>query len=221
MHDAETERYYRARAREYEQIYYRDDIERARELAGEAARLRDLAAGRDVVELACGTGYWTRIMAETARSILATDLSEEMIAEARAAGCPGAVDYQVADMFGLPTGDRRFDLVALGFWFSHQPRQHLPELLGLLKSLAKPDGRIWLVDNNPPAEGWTAREHVRKDKYGNNFKRRWLDSGEAFTILKNYFSEAELRDLIGADFKIESLSYGTYYWSITAAPPAR
>lgn len=221
MQDSETERYYRARAREYEQIYYRDDIERSRELADEAARLRDLADGRDIIELACGTGYWTRIMARTARSVLATDLSEEMIAEARTADPGGLAEYQVADMFALPAEGRRFDLVALGFWFSHQPRQHLPELFVLLRSLLKSDGRIWLIDNNPPAEGGAAHELSHKDKYGNNFKRRRLDSGETFTILKNYFSEADLQGLIGTDFQIESLSYGTYYWSVIAAPPAK
>lgn len=46
MNDQDTIEYYRLRAPEYEQIYFRDDPRRRRELEAEAERLAELATGR-------------------------------------------------------------------------------------------------------------------------------------------------------------------------------
>lgn len=214
MSDAEIIRYYRARAAEYEQIYYRDNQQRQGELKNEADALRVLASDKTVVELACGTGYWSRIMAETAKYVLATDISPEMIATARNKTSAANLTYRVLDMFDPSLAEQQYDLVAVGFWFSHQPRQDYDRLYQLLKSLLAPGGRIWMIDNNPPAEG-PLNLSVRTDEHGNNFKRRYLDNGSEYVILKNYFSESELREELSGQFRIDSLSYGQYYWSST------
>ena len=62
MRDKETEEYYRLRATEYEQIYFREIPERRKEIDNEAERLRALVAGKTVLEMACGTGYWTKVL---------------------------------------------------------------------------------------------------------------------------------------------------------------
>lgn len=213
MPHRETENYYRARAGEYEQIYYRDNPARSRELHDEVARLSALAAGKKVLELACGTGYWTQVMSRTAREITALDLSPEMIAQSRAKqfGCP--VKLMAADMFGWQPPTERFDLVAVGFWISHQPRQEYDHFFALLHRCVRPTGSIWLMDNNPPAEGAT-HNTAGTDQFGNHYKKRWLENGEEFKILKNYFSEQELRALLEPHFQVGSLFYGHYYWSV-------
>jgi len=82
-----------------------------------------------------------------------------------------------------------------------------------MASLAGPDGRIWMIDNNPTAEGDT-RDPVGYDKFGNHYTRRKLDDGQEYVILKNYFGEAELREILGVRFHIERLTYGECYWSV-------
>jgi len=217
MQNDEMEQYYRARAPEYEQIYYRDMPERRRELAEEASRLAELVKGKSVLELACGTGYWTQVMSRTAASINASDLSPEMLDEAgkKAYGIP--VDFIQADMNQQVFPEKRFDIVALGFWFSHQPRQEFGRLFDILTAPLKPGGIVWMIDNNPPAEGPTL-ETAGRDDFGNNYKRRFLDSGEQYTILKNYFSRADLEQILTPRFDIKSLIHNKYYWSVTLEP---
>jgi ubiquinone/menaquinone biosynthesis C-methylase UbiE len=213
MQDKETQDYYRERAESYEEIYYREQPDRRKEIDDEVVRLRELVTGKSVLELACGTGYWTKVMSETARSIIASDLSEEMLAVAKAKPLVCPVEFISADMFAHPWPKAAFDIVAVGFWFSHQPKQEYAQFFELVTKPLKPGGMIWLIDNNPPAEG-TQHEHVGHDEHGNNFKKRYLKSGRHFTILKNYFAEQELSDLFSSRFDIRRLTYGVYYWMV-------
>jgi SAM-dependent methyltransferase len=212
MHDDEMLTYYRHRAPEYEQIYYRDNPARRQEIREEEDRLRKLVTSKSVLELACGTGYWTRVMAETASSITAMDISPEMVEEARKKEYGIPVNIQVADMYKQQFEPGQYDVIALGFWFSHHPRHRFNELFDLLECPLKPGGAIWMVDNNPPAEG-PSNESVRVDEYGNNFKRRYLNSGREFVILKNYFSRRELEKLFSERYFVLNLAYGRFYWS--------
>src|SRR3954463_16491214 len=99
--DNELSAYYAARAGEYERIY--DKAERQADLA----RLRDLIpryfADRNVIEIACGTGYWTQFIAPLARSVTAIDVNAETLAIARLKSFPpGRVSFEVADVHNLP-----------------------------------------------------------------------------------------------------------------------
>jgi SAM-dependent methyltransferase len=208
--------YYNARAPEYEQIYYREIPARRQEIADEVTRLEKLAAERDVIDLACGTGYWTEVLARRAKSVLAVDAAPEMIAQAKTKKYVAPVELIVSDMFTAGE-EQAYDLVSSGFWFSHQPRQDWQKFFDLLKRLIRPNGLIWVIDNNPPAEG-SKQESLGNDEHGNNYKRRRLDDGTEYTILKNYFSEAEIRDIFSAQFKLEELKYGEYYWSVVFRP---
>ncbi|HSU76130.1 MAG TPA: class I SAM-dependent methyltransferase, partial [Burkholderiales bacterium] len=75
MASAELVDYYRRRAREYEAIYAKP--ERQADLAVLRKYLPERLAGRRVLEVACGTGYWTVLVARTAASIVAVDAAEE------------------------------------------------------------------------------------------------------------------------------------------------
>jgi len=205
--------YYKARANEYEQIYYRDIPLRRKEIDVEVERLRKLVDGKEVLEIACGTGYWTKIISESASSIIATDISKEMINEARKKSYVTKPSFVCADLYHLPLEKLTFDIVILGFWFSHHPRQHYSKLCDLLCYSLKSEGLIWMIDNNPPAEGANV-ESVKTDEHGNNFKRRYLENGREFIILKNYFKKKELKDIFSVFFDVSNINYNNYYWSV-------
>jgi SAM-dependent methyltransferase len=77
------EDYYRRRAEEYEQVYYRNDLVAQEEIRKIASTLKEKLKGRRVLEIACGTGYWTQVSSETAQNIVATDIAQEMLAIAK------------------------------------------------------------------------------------------------------------------------------------------
>jgi len=208
--------YYRERAGDYEQIYYRDDPARQAELGAERERLGALVEERDVLELACGTGYWTAVMSCAARSLTANDIEPAMLAVAKAKSYPINISFRCSDMFA-ERFEPVYDVVALGFWLSHQPRQDYEPLFDLLSAPLRAGGRIWMIDNNPPAEG-SSNDSIGCDEYGNNYKIRRLADGREFVILKNYFRPDELRGVLRARFAIEQFVFGHHYWSTVLRP---
>ena len=73
--DPAMQAYYAARAREYERIYAKP--ERQADLRILEADIPAALAGSNVIEVACGTGYWTQHIARTAGRVLATDVTDE------------------------------------------------------------------------------------------------------------------------------------------------
>jgi ubiquinone/menaquinone biosynthesis C-methylase UbiE len=213
MIEGRQEEYYQERAPIYEQIYYRDHPGRQSELAAERERLAALAQSARVLELACGTGYWTEVMSRTAESIVASDFAEEMIVEAKRKEFRCPVEFVRADMFTGDFGRAAFDLVALGFWFSHQARQGYDVFFDAVTRPLVPNGRIWMVDNNPSAEGGIHKS-LRVDEHGNHFQMRALPDGREYEILKNYFSGSDLEQIFAPRFEIDSLVFGDFYWSV-------
>src|SRR5215467_1455847 len=72
--------YYRRRAAEYDVTSYEDLPRASRRIA---ALVGELQPGGDLLEIACGTGIWTRHLVTYARSVTAIDAAPEMIALAR------------------------------------------------------------------------------------------------------------------------------------------
>src|SRR4051812_8942366 len=77
--------------------------ERQNEMAILRQRITDILQGQHVLELACGSGYWTAQLAPTVASIIATDLRSEVIVEAAKKNLPtDKVQFALADAYDLP-----------------------------------------------------------------------------------------------------------------------
>lgn len=209
--------YYSKRASEYEQIYYRDIPERQQEIADIERYLENLVTGKSILELACGTGYWTACMSKSAKCIISSDYSAEMISEAKKKTYICPTQFVQADMYSMPIPPHSVDMAIFGFWFSHEPKQKYEQFFKLIKSFVKKDGQIWLLDNNSPAEG-DEYKSTGIDEYGNNYKQRFLNNGEEYSVLKNYFDEKLLIEIFEAEFEIKELIYKKYYWHILLKP---
>ena len=116
--------YYRRRAAYYERVYHKP--ERQDDLRAMEAWVAEAFAGRRVLEVACGTGWWTPHGASRARRWLATDVNPETLAVARTKPLPPAVEFAVADAYALDGIDGEFDAAFAGCWWSHVPLARLP-----------------------------------------------------------------------------------------------
>jgi ubiquinone/menaquinone biosynthesis C-methylase UbiE len=156
-------------------------------------------------------------MAPTARMVVATDIGMEMIREARRKHYAGKVGFLQSDLYRLPVKADTFDLVVLGFWFSHEPRQNYGTFFDTITRPLNSTGLIWLIDNNKTTE-ISDRHTMRTDRHGNNYRQRFLQNGTEFTILKNYFTETSLGEIFRERFNIRQLHYRQYYWSMVLSP---
>ena len=124
--------YYLRRAAYYERVYIKP--ERQHDLRAMDAWLPAQFAGRDVLEIACGTGWWTPYGAAQAKHWLATDLNPETFAIAQAKPMPASVEFRTLDAYSFAglQADERFDAAFAGCWWSHIPLQRLPGWLSQL-----------------------------------------------------------------------------------------
>ncbi len=205
------ERYYKERAAEYEQIYHRPDPTRQAEQLKLANDVKSAMRGNNVLEVACGTGYWTQFAAETAKHIVATDLSEETLAIARSKNLPpDVVEFRQADAFALTRDRDLFNAGLSMFWLSHVPRARLTKFLdGFHAALGT--GSTVLIADNVLVEG-IGGQLVKKPGEADTYKARTLENGTTYEILKNYFEEAELRRIFSQvrDLRIEL--HSCFWW---------
>lgn len=142
--------YYRNRAAEYDLTSYEDVPRADRRIQ---ALLDELRPGGDILEIACGTGIWTRHLAARSRSLTALDAAPEMIALARrrVAG-DDRVTFVTADVLDW-VASRRYDLVFFGFWLSHVPASAFGRFWSVVHGALASDGRVLFVDDLPEAAG--------------------------------------------------------------------
>lgn len=99
---------------------------------------------REALEVGCGTGPFSRILAKSSERVLALDLSPNMIrvARERSAQFPN-IDFRVADVLALELPPEAFDCVATIATLHHLP---LKEVLTKLKSALKANGVLLVLD---------------------------------------------------------------------------
>jgi demethylmenaquinone methyltransferase/2-methoxy-6-polyprenyl-1,4-benzoquinol methylase len=209
--------YYRARAPEYDEWFYRQgryDLgeEHTRQWQREAQQVRDQlhsAAGfAHILEMAPGTGIWTAELIQIGARVTALDASPEMIKINRAKLLSGQVDYQLTDLFRYEP-QRQYDMVFFGFWLSHVPAERLSPFLDRVKRALKPGGRLFFIDS---AEVDLSRSHTGTANLGQEKQRRVLKDGREFDIVKIYYDPAQLTDALRLHgFDIEVQSSGDFF----------
>ena len=90
---------------------------------------------KTVLELATGTGLIAKSIVNAAAHIEATDVSVEMIAEAKRDNQSAKLHFSVQDMFRLPYADKSFDVVIVSnaLHIVPQPEKALAEIHRVLR----------------------------------------------------------------------------------------
>jgi demethylmenaquinone methyltransferase/2-methoxy-6-polyprenyl-1,4-benzoquinol methylase len=198
--------YYRARAGEYDEWWFRTgrydrgaDFNaqwRAETATVEAALVSWLAARRpaDVLELACGTGLFTRLIAPRVARLASIDASTEVIEINRARVGADNVEYVQADLFAWRPV-RRYDAIFFSFWLSHVPDSRFAAFWELVASALAPGGAAYLIDSafDPTS---TAKDHVLPGREAGIVTRK-LNDGREFRIVKVFYEPAALAAKLG------------------------
>jgi SAM-dependent methyltransferase len=201
---AEQIEYYRARAGEYDEWWVRrgryalpPELERQwfHDVAQAETALRDFAPTGRVLELACGTGLWTRHLVGHAQHVTAVDASPEVIEynRDRLAGARLNIEYVVADLFGWQPPAAAYDVVMFTYWLSHVPDDRLAGFWSGVRSALKPGGRVFVIDSaagGVPADDRAAWPSPPPS--GGRPEQRQLADGRQFMVLKRYWGVDEL-----------------------------
>jgi SAM-dependent methyltransferase len=197
--------------------------------APEWPALRDLLPeleGRAVVDLGCGYGWFCRwARGAGAASVLGIDVSEKMLARARATTDDAAIHYRHADMESLALPAGAFDLAYSSLALHYV--ENLERLIGEVHRALLPGGRLVFSTEHPiftaPSRpGWTADDSGRKtwpvDRYLDEGPRRtdWLAKG----VVKQHRTLATwINMLIGCGFALTHIDeWGPTPEQIAATP---
>jgi SAM-dependent methyltransferase len=204
--------YYAARAGTYEQEVY-GRPERQADLAVLKERVRETVRDQRVLEIACGTGYWTGLLAQSAAAVLATEINPAMIEVAQAKALPvDKVGFALADAFDLQI-EGTFPVCFAAFWWSHVKRQDQADFLAQLRSQLGKDTLLILIDDvyveadNEPI--------ARTDLEGNTYQIHTLANGGRHEVLKNFPTDSALRKKMGPHVKDIRIARLEHYWMLT------
>jgi ubiquinone/menaquinone biosynthesis C-methylase UbiE len=209
--DATLIDYYAKRANEYERIY--EKPERQNDLAKLKELFQKTFAGHDVLEIACGTGYWTQVVSQTAKSITATDFNEEVLQIARAKKYGCEIRFQKADAFSLSFPQNNFTAGIAAAWWSHLKKSEIKNFLSQFHRQFSSGSLIAFMDNRFVAGSNTPIS--RTDNEGNTYQMRKLENGKEYEVLKNFPDENEARKIIGDSAVEICWTELQYYWLLT------
>jgi SAM-dependent methyltransferase len=199
--------YYRARAGEYDEWWFRHGrYDRGAEFNArwfaetgvvEAALDAWLTRQRpeSVLELACGTGLFTRRIAPRVGRVTCVDASPEVLAINRMRVGDANVAYVEADLFEWQPRER-YDAVFFSFWLSHVPDGRFAAFWDKVRAALAPSGGVYLIDSafDPTS---TARDHVLPGRAAGVVTRK-LNDGREFRIVKVFWEPPVLAQRLAA-----------------------
>ncbi len=227
--------YYARRAAVYERVYFKP--ERQADLRAMEKWLTPQFSGCRVLEIACGTGWWTPHGARDCASWLATDLNPETMALAQRKPLPaGKVRFATVDAYTLAElggsgfdaassggaasfdaaasgGAASFDAAFAGCWWSHVPLARLPGWLDLLHSKLAPGARVVFLDNSFVQTSSTPLS--RQDAHGNTYQQRSLDDGSSHEVLKNFPTADQAIAMLGPGARDAQWTLYEHYWVLS------
>ncbi len=146
------------------------------------AYISEYVQGKWVLDLACGEGYGSALLARTARSVVGIDINIEAIRHARIKYKRDNLEFVVGTIVSMPVYNRSFDVIVCFEAIEHILEQE--ELLSEAKRLLSPDGIVVISTPNRP--------EYRKTEPPNPFHVKEFDFSEFEALLLKHFKEVQL-----------------------------
>lgn len=200
--------YYDERAAEYDETSTPPNDPLAPQALQIHAALEAFEPRGKVLELACGTGNWTRRLLDHATKLTAVDASAEMLEWSREKVQDGRVRYVHADVFAWEPEDA-YDVVFFAFWLSHVPPTSFEHFWNLVGKALAPSGRVFFVDEG--RHDYWQEEVVEHE--GPHVVTRRLRDGSSYRAVKVFWQPDELEDRLGRlGWQVSVRSTGVFYW---------
>ena len=189
--------YYHKRAAEYDVSMGYDNPENIEKLKSVISEMKKLVEGKNVLELACGPGFWTSQISQTAKFVVATDYNQSTLDQALLKKMSiNKVCFRQADAYNLDTVEGDFDMLVAVDWFAHVPLSKMNSFLkGVNQRLVK-GSKVLFLDQLPGPHSLTKQF----DQEGNHIQLRKLVNGEKFNVIKHFLSDEEYTKLFNDHF---------------------
>lgn len=142
----------------------------------------DMVRGKSVLDIACGEGYGSALMADVARTVDGIDVSEEAVRHASSIYDRPGLRFSRGSATDLEFPDDSFDVVVSFETIEHLAEQM--EMLAELRRVLRPSGLLVISSPNRPVYSEESGEH-------NEFHVRELDFQEFDALLRSQFSKIE------------------------------
>lgn len=117
------------------------------------AALSGARPGDRVLDVGCGSGYFTRVMAETVApggTAVGVDPSREVIAYARRRTRLANCTFSEGTAEALDAPDGAYDVVVSSLMIHHLPEAQRPQAIREMFRLLRPGGRVLIAEFRPP-----------------------------------------------------------------------
>jgi ubiquinone/menaquinone biosynthesis C-methylase UbiE len=141
------------RGRSYDLLSTLFFLGRRRRVFSRLAALSGARSGDEVLDVGCGTGYFTRVMADAVAprgTALGIDPSREVIARARRSTHLPNCSFSEGVAEALDTQDQSYDVVVSSLMIHHLPETLRPQALREMYRVLRPGGRVLVADFRPP-----------------------------------------------------------------------
>lgn len=197
-------RYYEARAPWHDQYMGYGSNEGMEELLRPIIdNVEETIIGKRILEIACGTGNWTEVLAKRAASVVAVDISPSALAIARLKlSGYGNVAFMQGDAYDPSNIEGSFEVLFAADWWSHIPRGILRAFLDSSVGKLLPGSNAIFIDMT--FRKIFEQESCHYDEDNNRISHRILPDGSEFQVVKNFPRESELRHILANYGKIDA-----------------
>lgn len=142
-----------------------------------------LTRGKEVLDIACGEGYGSAMMAGQAQRVTGVDISPAAVDHARRKYDKGNLRFATGSCAAIPLPDRSVDVVVSFETIEHHAEHE--QMLREIRRVLRPDGL--LVMSSPDKS-----EYSDKPGYRNPFHVKELYKEEFRTLLASHFRQVRL-----------------------------
>lgn len=147
------------------------------------ALARDFAAGKVVLDIACGEGYGSAVLAGVAARVYGVDIAPDAIAHAQAKYQRSNVEFLTGCCANIPLADGAVDLVVSFETIEHHTEHE--EMFAEIKRVLRPGGLM--IMSSPDK-----REYTERADHANAYHVKELYAEEFQRLVEGYFAHVAI-----------------------------